>query len=77
ISNQARIYSLPQEIHNRLNAVYITFYFVGGALGSFLGAYGWSHWQWSGVCAFGLLLLVGAWITFWQGQRKSGYLEPI
>ena len=77
ISNQARIYSLPQEIHNRLNAVYITFYFVGGALGSFLGAYGWSHWQWSGVCVFGLLLLVGAWITFWQGQRKAGYLEPI
>jgi predicted MFS family arabinose efflux permease len=77
ISNQARIYSLPQEIHSRLNAVYITFYFVGGALGSFLGTYGWSHWQWSGVCAFGLLLLVGAWITFWQGQRKSGYLEPI
>ena len=57
ISNQARIYSLPPEFHSRLNALYIMFYFVGGAIGSFLGAYGWSRWQWNGVCALSLLML--------------------
>ena len=64
VSNQARIYSLPSEFHSRLNAVYITFYFMGGALGSFLGAYGWSHWQWHGVCAMALMMLLVAFITF-------------
>lgn len=57
VSNQARIYSLPPEFHSRLNALYITFYFMGGALGSFLGAYGWRYWGWNGVCAVALLML--------------------
>lgn len=57
ISNQTAIYSLPAELHSRLNAVYITLYFVGGAIGSFLGTYSWSRWQWSGVCGASLVLL--------------------
>ncbi len=69
ISNQARIYSLPAIIHSRLNAIYIMFYFVGGAIGSFAGAYGWSHWQWQGVCGLSLLMLAGALIVFLKGQR--------
>ena len=64
VSNQARIYSLPLEFHSRLNALYITFYFIGGALGSFLGAYGWTHWQWHGVCAMALMMLGVAFTTF-------------
>ncbi|PHJ63705.1 MFS transporter permease [Nostoc linckia z18] len=60
VSNQALIYSLPEEAHSRLNALFITFYFVGGALGSFLSTYGWNIWQWNGVCATGLLMLIVA-----------------
>ena len=60
ISNQARIYSLPAEAHNRLNTVYMVSFFAGGAAGSWLGAYSWSRWGWSGVCTVGTcLLLVG------------------
>ena len=70
VSNQARIYSLPAEFHSRLNAIYITFYFIGGALGSFLGAYGWSHWQWHGVCAMALIMLGIGFTTFIQRRRK-------
>lgn len=70
ISNQARIYSLPPEIHSRLNALYITFYFVGGAIGSFLGAYGWSHWQWNGVCALSVLMLAVAFAAFFSNQQN-------
>lgn len=58
VSNQALIYRLPDELHSRLNALFITFYFVGGAVGSFLGAYGWNLWRWNGVCVAGLLLLL-------------------
>lgn len=41
ISNKARIYSLPVEIHNRLTTIYMVIFFTGGAIGSWLFAYGW------------------------------------
>ncbi|MCU0549493.1 MAG: MFS transporter [Leptolyngbya sp. Prado105] len=41
ISNKARIYSLPIEVHNRLTTVYMVIFFTGGAIGSWLCAYGW------------------------------------
>lgn len=68
ISNQTSIYQLPADMHSRLNAVYIMFYFMGGALGSFLGAYGWSHWGWPGVCGLSLGLMAIAAIIFLQGK---------
>lgn len=69
VSNQARIFSLLPEAYSRLNALYIMFYFVGGAIGSFLGAYGWSRWQWNGVCGVGLLMMVVAIVTFFRGSK--------
>jgi predicted MFS family arabinose efflux permease len=57
VSNQALIYKLPTEMHSRLNSLFTTFYFLGGAIGSYLGALSWNLWQWNGVCATGLLLL--------------------
>jgi predicted MFS family arabinose efflux permease len=74
ISNQATIYSLPSEFHSRLNALYITFYFVGGAIGSFLGAYGWSRWQWNGVCALSLVMLAAAFATFFRKRQNRHFL---
>ena len=70
VANQARIYSLPSEIHSRLNALYIMFYFVGGAIGSFLGAYAWSLWQWNGVCVLSLLMLAVAFLAFFGRHRR-------
>jgi len=69
VSNQARIFSLSPEAYSRLNALYIMFYFVGGALGSFLGAISWSRWQWNGVCGVGLLMLVVAIAAFFRGSK--------
>ncbi len=71
ISNQTSIYQLPADIHSRLNAVYIMFYFMGGALGSFLGAYGWSRWGWPGVCGLSLGLMAIAATIFLQGVKPT------
>ncbi|HVU34220.1 MAG TPA: MFS transporter [Opitutaceae bacterium] len=49
ISNQARIYSLAPELRNRVTSVYMVMYFIGGALGSAIGAQAWARWQWTGV----------------------------
>ncbi|MCU0551776.1 MAG: MFS transporter [Leptolyngbya sp. Prado105] len=72
ISNQATIYHLPVEFHSRLNALYIMLYFVGGAVGSKLGTYAWNHWQWNGVCAIGLgLMLIAFAGAIWRKQHLN------
>jgi Arabinose efflux permease len=58
ISNQARVYSLVPKAKSRLNTIYMVTYFIGGALGSYLGMYAWSIWQWNGVCLVGSLMIV-------------------
>src|SRR6185312_6015132 len=69
VANQTRIYALIPEARSRLNTVYMVTYFIGGALGSALGAWGWTRWGWMGVCAAGTLqltvaLAVRAWMHF-------------
>lgn len=56
ISNQTRIYSLPHEIHSRVNTVYMVSYFTGGAAGSFAGAAAWNLHGWAGVCGVGAVV---------------------
>ncbi len=76
ISNQTRIYSLPAHLHSRLNALYIMFYFVGGAIGSYLGAIGWNRWQWNGVCAFSIAMLLVALVAFFGRPSRSFLQKP-
>ena len=58
IANQTRIYSLVPGAKNRLNTVYMVSYFIGGSIGSLLGTYAWSVWQWNGVCAVGSIMVL-------------------
>ena len=53
ISNQTLVFSLRPEARSRLNTVYMTSYFTGGALGSVIGGLAWMHFGWPGVCAVG------------------------
>ncbi|MGC3989560.1 MAG: hypothetical protein QM796_07765 [Chthoniobacteraceae bacterium] len=53
VSNQTRIYSIDPHSRSRLNMVYMVCYFIGGGLGSYLGAIAWHVAGWWGVCAFG------------------------
>lgn len=63
VGNQTRIFSLAHcpgtayGARSRINTVYMTTYFIFGALGSWLGAHAWERWHWSGVCNLALLLL--------------------
>jgi predicted MFS family arabinose efflux permease len=63
VSNQTRIFSLAHcpgtafGARSRINTVYMTTYFIFGALGSYLGAHAWERWQWNGVSSLALLLL--------------------
>jgi predicted MFS family arabinose efflux permease len=57
VSNQTRIYSLLPEAPSRVNTIYMTSFFGGGAFGAALGAYGWGSMQWNGVCIVGIGML--------------------
>jgi predicted MFS family arabinose efflux permease len=75
ISNQTRIFSLSDEGRSRLNTVYMVSYFVGGSLGSLLGAYAWSIAHWTGVCTVGTLLLVIALAIYTLNTHHMRWLK--
>lgn len=56
-SNQNIIFRLRPDSKSRINAIYMTAYFIGGACGSALGVYSWHHGGWSMTCLAGLCLV--------------------
>ena len=71
VSNQTRIYAILPEARSRLNTVYMVTYFLGGALGSALGAYGWNRAGWTGVCVVGLGLMFIALAYHFSARRSE------
>lgn len=59
-SNQNIIFRLRPDAKSRINSIYMTAYFIGGACGSALGVYAWHHGGWSMTCLVGLLLVTGS-----------------
>lgn len=58
VTNQSIVFKLNQELRSRFNALYMTGYFAGGALGTTAGSYAWKHFGWTGVCILGLVFAV-------------------
>lgn len=61
VANQTRIFGLVPSARSRINTVYMTLYFGGAALGSWLSSIVWHRFQWNGVCllALGFMALAG------------------
>lgn len=53
IANQTRIYALDAAARSRINAVYMTLYFIGGSVGSFVASHAWTAGGWMAVTATG------------------------
>jgi len=70
ISNQACINALDASARNRNNAVYMAFYFVGGAFGSFAGSYLWGMFGWTGVCTAGIIFQIAAFTVHISGYKS-------
>jgi len=49
VTNVAMIYTLDETSHSRINTIYMTAYFIGGALGTFVGLLCWKHGGWNWV----------------------------
>jgi MFS family permease len=59
LANQTIVFGLAPELRNRVNAVYMVVYFVGGALGTLAAALVFPRWGWTGVCGLGVLFAAG------------------
>jgi predicted MFS family arabinose efflux permease len=62
VTNLAIIYSLDEKAHSRINTVYMTSYFIGGAIGTLAGVLSWTYGGWQLVTSqqllWGLMALV-------------------
>ncbi|WP_336042656.1 MFS transporter [Acinetobacter dispersus] len=56
-SNQSVIFRLLPDAKSRINAIYMTAYFTGGACGSALGIFAWNHGGWGMTCLAGISLV--------------------
>ena len=64
ISNQTCALVLDQSAANRINTIFMTTYFVGGALGTLLAGTFWQSFGWTGVTAVGIgLACISLFIT--------------
>ena len=67
ISNQNVVYTLAPQARSRINAVYMTTYFIGAASGSAVGAWAWLQAGWGGASlAGGVLGLVTLAVVLWD-----------
>ena len=71
VANQTRIFGLGNEVRSRLNTIYMTMYFSGGAVGSALATLAWSRWGWDGVCVLALGLVGAAGAVHITGYSRS------
>ena len=60
ISNQTSMFEVSQKAANRVNTIFMTTYFVGGSLGTFLSGLAWTWGLWPGVVCVGILLILGS-----------------
>lgn len=72
VANQVRIYALGDSERSRLNTAYMTCAYLGGSLGSWLGAHAYARFGWRGVCALVAVLAV---LALGKAARSSGGIQ--
>ncbi|QIO05602.1 MFS transporter [Acinetobacter shaoyimingii] len=74
VLNQNLVYRIDAKARSRINAVYMTIYFSGAALGSLGAVYAWEHYQWIGCVVLGLFFSIGILLIdrldFWKMNQK-------
>jgi predicted MFS family arabinose efflux permease len=81
ITNQSMIYRLAPEARSRVNAAYMVCYFIGGAIGSAVGAGLYDRRGWAGVCllgaAIGIAGTIAAVVDAVRAPASSGAVQKV
>lgn len=76
-SNQNIIFRLRPDAKSRINSIYMTSYFIGGACGSALGVYAWHHGGWKMTCIAGVSLVLCAAFFAFLNMRYHARSVPL
>jgi predicted MFS family arabinose efflux permease len=71
VVGQREIFALDAAIRNRLNAVYMATFFIGGALGSALVSPVLHAFGWLGICVLGIAFPAMALLYLLVGERRT------
>lgn len=63
VANQTRVFALAPSARSRVNGIYMTCYYFGGALGSAAGTSAFGLYGWTGVCGLGLVCSAAAYLV--------------
>ena len=78
VSNQTRAFAVDPKAQGRINSLYMTATFFGGAVGATVSGWLMSRFGWTGIVAFGIALGLVASAIHWIGahQRTGGRQSP-
>jgi predicted MFS family arabinose efflux permease len=77
VTNQSLIYRLAPHARSRINSAYMVCYFVGGALGSWIGSMTYEHFHWAGVCVLGAAIgIVATMLAVIDSLNKTPHPSP-
>ncbi|HUZ60547.1 MAG TPA: MFS transporter [Hanamia sp.] len=72
IPNLSRNYALLPDARTRLNTIYMTFFFIGGTLGSSIGSIAWNIKGWTGVCVIGIIMVfLGSFPIYFKRHKEQ------
>ena len=75
IANQARIFALDPHARSRINAFFMTIYFLGGALGAWCASHAWARGGWHAAMLVGGAFALGAGLVrllaAWRYERSG------
>lgn len=71
VLGQRAIYSLGNEARGRLNGLFMSIFFLGGAVGSSLGGWSYAHGGWSLTALIGMILPVLALLYFFTDKKSQ------
>jgi predicted MFS family arabinose efflux permease len=78
VTNQSLIYRLAPHARSRINSVYMVCYFVGGAIGSYVGSLVYEHAHWAGVSILGAIVgLVATSLAIADSLSKKEHPSPL
>ena len=73
IANQARVFAVSRRASSRVNAFFMTCYFLGGSAGSLAAGHAWARAGWPGAVGAGLVFVVAAGLAHLATTRRAGW----
>ena len=71
VSNQTRAFSVDPKAQGRINSLYMTATFFGGAIGATVSGWLMSRFGWPGIVMFGVVLGILAFAIHWIGAPRA------